>query len=1032
MEYRILGPLEVSDGGRPLPLSSGRQRALLAALLLSRNETVSSDRLTEEVWHGQRPASGNKALQVQVSALRKALVSDGVIETRDGGYRLSVESGALDADRFEALLARARDLLEPDPGTAAATLREALELWRGPAFADLAYEPFLQPEIARLEERRLSGIEERIEADLALGRHAELVAELETLVSRHPLRERFRAQLMLALYRSGRQAEALSAYQSARRTLVDELGIEPSPALKELEGRILNHDESLAAPPRAEPTPSLLPSVVRRRPRLLLALGALAIAGAVAGTLTQLLGSDGRAGLTSVAGNSVGVVDPATNEIVAEIPVGRRPTSIAVGEGAVWAVNAEDRTISRIDPATMDERQFATGTTPFDVVAGEGSVWVSSSDTVREWPSRISRIDPATGVVRGTIELPRFDEVPPALGITNGGNTMVVAEGAVWALNPDGTVSRIDPRLGDIDATVENVTGNTIGAGDGAIWVVNVDRTVSRIDPATNTVTRTIEVAAEGLAAVAVGAGAVWITDPVAGVVWRIDPGEARVVQKTIPLEYGVVGISFGEGSVWVANPLEGTVSRIDPSTDRVVATLNVGNAPSNVAIGGGSVWMTVSQGGGNPTAGPETIAEAAPGDGIEPLPASSCGQLEGPADASLLIVSDLPLQGASEAQTRSIAAAVRHVLEREGFRAGEHTVAYQSCDDSTAQAGGWEVEKCAANAKDYAANPALIAVIGAYNSGCSSAAIPIANAAPDGPLAMLSPSNNYLGLTRRAPGAPRGELARLYPTGARSYLRVYPPDDAVAAALAELAQQLELKRVFVLEDRLNDTYSYPMAELFEKAAAKLDVEVVGRMKWDGRSDSYEVLAQRVAATGPDGVLLSGLMYSNAGRLVEDLRAELDPDVVLLAPDGFSNVPDFLENVGPVGFGMYVAVPGVPTARLPASGHRFLAELRAVESDLNDYWALYGAQAAEVLLDAIARSDGTRRSVVDALFATEVEDGIIGSFGFDSNGDTTAASIAILRVDGNGPGLSQLSADFAEGATVDRVIDPSLELVRAP
>jgi YVTN family beta-propeller protein len=770
----------------------------------------------------------------------------------------------------------------------------------------------------------------------------------------------------------------------------------------------------------------LLPAWTRRHARLIVLAGALLVAGAVAAAVVQLTGGSGSDAIAVVAGDTVAVVDAGSNRVTSQIPVGRRPTSIAVGEDAVWVINADDKTISRIDPATQEERRFATGTTPSDLAVGEGAVWVSSGDEPQQPPDTVTRVDPDTGAVVGQpTALPAARPVAPLTGVTSGGTSMAVGEGAVWAIDPDGSVSRIDPSSGDVVATVQRLSGNTIAVGEGAVWVVNTDSTVARIDPTTNQVDMTIDVAAESLSAIAVGAGAVWVTDPIGGAVWRIDPGGARVVLKTIDLEFGVVGIAFGEGSVWVANAIEGTVQRIDPGTDRVVDTVHTGNAPLNLAVGEGSVWVTVGEQG---VAAPPVTSSTT--SAISPLSDTFCGPPEGPADARLLITSDLPLQGGSQDRALAIEAAIRRVLADHDFKAGKHTLAYQSCDDSTAQAGGFEVEKCAANAKAYADNRSVAAVIGAYNSGCSAAEIPFANRAPDGPLAMLSPSNSDTGLTRESPSAPRGNLARLYPTGVRNFLRVYPPDDAQAAALAELARDVGLRRVFVLEDASPGGYAYDFAELFEQAAGGLGVEIAGRRRWDAQAESYRVLAQQVAAANPDAVLLSGYVYSNAGRLVEDLRTALGPDVPLLAPDGFSRMADLLQIVGPAARGMYVSVQGVPTDRLSPEGLTLVQELRTANPDLNDYWAAYGAQAAEVLLDAIARSDGTRSSVLEALFATEVEDGIIGSFGFDANGDTTSASISILRPDGEGPGMSHLSEDFAEGSTVDRVISPDLALVR--
>jgi predicted ATPase/DNA-binding SARP family transcriptional activator len=264
MEFRILGALEVSDAGRSLPLGGSKQRALLALLLLSPNEPVSIDRLIDEIWADQPPEGGRKSLQVHVSRLRKALgAGAGAMLTRPNGYMIRVEPGELDLVRFERLAEEGRRALAVgDPEGAAERLREGLELWRGPPLADLAFESFAQPEIGRLEELRLAVLEDRIEADLGCGRHAELVAEIEALVTDHPLRERLRRLFVLALYRAGRQADALEAYRAARAVLIDDLGLEPTPELRQLEQAILTHDESLQAPATA-PT-SRLPAPLTR------------------------------------------------------------------------------------------------------------------------------------------------------------------------------------------------------------------------------------------------------------------------------------------------------------------------------------------------------------------------------------------------------------------------------------------------------------------------------------------------------------------------------------------------------------------------------------------------------------------------------------------------------------------------------------------------------------------------------------------------------------------------------------------------
>jgi DNA-binding SARP family transcriptional activator len=240
-DFRILGPLEVHGEGGPLPLGGQKQRAVLAILVLDANRVVSVDRLLDAVWGERPPRTAATSLQNFVSQLRKLLGPD-VLETKPPGYRLRARAGEIDLERFQLAIAAA-ELLEPDER--AAKLREALSWWRGPALADFAFESFAQAHIAHLEELRLATLEERVEADLASGRHHELVGELEGLVEEHPMRERLRGQYMLALYRSGRQAEALETYQDARRALVEGLGIDPSPALQKLHASILRQDVGL-------------------------------------------------------------------------------------------------------------------------------------------------------------------------------------------------------------------------------------------------------------------------------------------------------------------------------------------------------------------------------------------------------------------------------------------------------------------------------------------------------------------------------------------------------------------------------------------------------------------------------------------------------------------------------------------------------------------------------------------------------------------------------------------------------------------
>ena len=263
MQFRLLGPLEVAErDDRSVPLGGAKQRSLLAVLLLHANEVVSTERLIDDLWPDAPPRTAAKSIQVYVSALRKA-IGDGRIVTRSPGYVLRVDPAELDVAGFERLVAEARTA---DPERAATLLRQALALWRGPPLADLAYEPFAQAVIARLDELRLTALEQRLDADLATGRHPDLVGELEALVAEHPLRDRPRRQLMLALYRSGRQAEALEVYRHARRALVEELGIEPGAELRGLEQAILVQDPSLDLPAPSGPEPQTAPPPGRGEP----------------------------------------------------------------------------------------------------------------------------------------------------------------------------------------------------------------------------------------------------------------------------------------------------------------------------------------------------------------------------------------------------------------------------------------------------------------------------------------------------------------------------------------------------------------------------------------------------------------------------------------------------------------------------------------------------------------------------------------------------------------------------------------------
>jgi DNA-binding SARP family transcriptional activator len=339
LEFRVLGPVEATADGTPVALAAAKPRALLAVLLLSRNRVVAIDRLIADLWGDEAPETAAKALQVYVSQLRKAIGADRVL-TKAPGYSLRVEDGELDLDRFEQLVREGRERLGAgEPEQAARILEQALALWRGPAFAEFRSEPFAEEAGGRLDDARLAAIEDRIEADFALGRHARLVSELEELVARHPLRERLRAQLMLALYRSGRQAEALELFRDTRETLVDELGIEPSPELQELERAILRHDPSLRPGPKPPKPDEPTPGPTRRRPWLVVA-AALVLAALAAGAAALAL-TDGASSSRNDDAELRAFVTKVENFLV-QSQEGRRAVAAAIGAAHACKLSARD------------------------------------------------------------------------------------------------------------------------------------------------------------------------------------------------------------------------------------------------------------------------------------------------------------------------------------------------------------------------------------------------------------------------------------------------------------------------------------------------------------------------------------------------------------------------------------------------------------------------------------------------------------------------------------------------------------------
>jgi branched-chain amino acid transport system substrate-binding protein len=763
------------------------------------------------------------------------------------------------------------------------------------------------------------------------------------------------------------------------------------------------------------PEPALPPVPVTARPRTrrlgltLIGAGVLVLAAAVTAAILSLTHGSEQTVLS--VGDAIATID---GDTVTYTQVGRTPGTIAVGEGAVWVLNADDRTISKIDPETREVvATVGTGGITTDLAVGEGAVWVgngaeSGGEFGNVYTASVSRFDPntTTGEMSALPRLRRPDDINSGQSRVLGVSQLAVGAGAVWAINPDLSVSRLDPDTGARIATVNAEAGGAIAAGAEGVWALAEEGpNLLEIDPRTNRVVRRIELETSVLTGLAVGGGSVWATDVEEGVLWRIEPGPDPIT-RTIDVGFGVTAVAYGAGSVWITNFVRDEIVRVDAGTNSITARIPLAGTPPSVAASADTAWVS--------------IAGAPQG---EVLPASACGPVAaGGGRPDVLIASDLPLQGPTGEVTRPAVDAIRFILRERDFQAGSHTVGYQSCDDSTAQSGGYSFVKCASNAKAYAATPRVVGVIGPLNSHCAWAQIPIANRA-DGPLAMISHANTHEGLTHAAPeiGATgENEPEVYYPTGARNYVRVVPPADFEGAAAAVLAEELGLRRLYVLkspEEFPGDQY----ATQVERSARELGLAIVGSAELEPDAKSYGEAADRVARARPDGIYFADLYFDDPDSVLKALGDRLGPKVAVITN----------ESAGYAAPGMYLTTTARADESLSLRGRRLLREFRATQPPGAIPSALYvaeAAQATEVLLEAIERSDGTRASVTRQLFDLEIEDGILGNFGFDANGDMTPPMVNVFRVTGE-----ERRSDAPEiwgGADFDRVVRVPPELVR--
>ena len=575
MRFSVLGALEVSLNGGRISVGGRKQRTLLAVLLLHANRVVSRGELVQALWGEHPPPSVAESLDAYVYRLRKQL-GPGRLLREAGGYLLTVEPGELDVDRFEQLIGTADRAAETGDHTAAGTaLTEALALWHGSAWVDLLDEPLAGIEARRLDELRLGAVESRIEAELVSGRGAELVPELERLVAEQPLREGLRCHLMLALYRAGRQTDALDVFRAARDRLVNELGLEPGRELQELQRRILQHDPTLAEPRR------VLVARGSTTKGAIAGVSAAALLGVVVAAL--LLGSGASHARRALPRGANGLLALSTGarEITTAAPLPAAPTAVATAAGSVWVADAGSGTVSRIDrrSGAVVQRIHVDGT-PASIVSGNGALWVAS--TVG---AKLVRIDPATEAVTQEIALP--GSRPGALAF--GQNRLWVADSAARQL------FAIDPSSGSLTRTVSlDVQPSAVAVASGAVWIAAYDdAAVEKLDPSTGRAIGRVRVG-NGPVALAVQSGSLWVANSLDSTISRIDP-RTLAVRATIPVGSGPSALATNAGSIWVANRYSHGISRIEPRRNEVAGTVLIGGQPTSLASGMGKLWVGVA-----------------------------------------------------------------------------------------------------------------------------------------------------------------------------------------------------------------------------------------------------------------------------------------------------------------------------------------------------------------------------------------------------------------------------------------------------
>ena len=583
MEFRLLGLLEVTDDdGRAIEIARGHESGLLALLLLHANEALSPERIVDELWAGAPPENARKSVQIYISRLRKALGAER-IDTTPAGYLLRVAPDELDVAHFESLAAEGRAALDRGAAEdAEIVFNRALALWSVAPLADYRFDAFALTEARRLEELHAAVVADRVDARIACGRPHLVVQEAEALIEQAPFWERPRAQLMRALYLTGRQADALEVYRRTRDMLQDELGVEPGPELQRLERQILNHDPELG-----EPTPPPRPLIRQRRFQLIAATTLMLAAAVVSVAAAFSRGGESPSNRPNVTNptQAVSAIDPQTNRVVATTTVGRYPNRIAYDRNAVWVLNSQDRTISRIDPRTrLVVHTFAPGETVTDLVVYAGALWVTAP-----LANRLLRLDEYTDEVTSRISMTN------PLWVASGSERLWVAGNTLLRVDPAAAKATVvfDPHFRDMPPSANADSGGIVVFGR---WVFADQAGVQllRVDPAAGVLKASRRLHRfESTSRMVAANGSLWLTHGDGNDLMRLDP---LSLELTLDIHVGSqpVGVAFGAGTLWVANSGDGTVMRVDPATGRILATIHVGGTPYEMTFAHHLAWVTI------------------------------------------------------------------------------------------------------------------------------------------------------------------------------------------------------------------------------------------------------------------------------------------------------------------------------------------------------------------------------------------------------------------------------------------------------